>query len=136
MLYWESNCLRPFLAVVYMCMFGYLLLLFLNSCSCSVDQSLLWRWRGRSVAFWVGLGRKTPLFCSRSPIIRFFFHFPVPEPHSSLLTIGRVPQLNLLDDHHPRPSLLAGARPYQLHSRNTWGQPLQVCACTGDVMIT
>lgn len=49
------------------------------------------------------------------------------DPHSSLLTIGRVPQFNALQNHWlhiSQPSPLLKPVPYLLSCKNTWGLPL------------
>ncbi len=65
-------------------------------------------------------------------ILHFNFPVSIPifaDPRSSLLSIGRVPQVNFLMDYGLHDSLespLLDPAPYQLSCINTWAQPMQV----------
>ena len=58
------------------------------------------------------------------------FILPFPDPRSSLLTIGRIPMMNALQDYSrhfagQHPPLIHALRDYQLSCRNTWAFPVR-----------
>ena len=68
------------------------------------------------------------------PINHFNFQFPFPDPRSSLLTIGRVPMMNALQDYSrhiasQQPPIVHAQRDYQLACRNTCAFPVSPCVC-------
>lgn len=73
------------------------------------------------------------LLCmSTFPIISF--QFPFPDPRSSLLTIGRVPMMNALQDYSrhlasQQPPIVHAQRDYQLACRNTCACPVSILLC-------
>lgn len=74
--------------------------------------------------------------CVFVPISFLFFMYST-DPRSSLLSIGRVPMINFLQNFShflaETPCALLHPRPYQISCRNTWGQPSEAHTFHKDI---